>query len=32
MSLLLYSKDMLEYCIRDTELTWKVAHKLGERR
>ena len=23
-----YSKDMLEYCIRDTELTWRVAHQL----
>ena len=23
-----YSKDMLEYCIRDAELTWKVAHYL----
>tara|TARA_R100001369_G_scaffold73196_1_gene101732 strand:+ start:2011 stop:3642 length:1632 start_codon:yes stop_codon:yes gene_type:complete len=23
-----YSEEMLEYCIRDAELTWKVAHHL----
>ena len=25
-----YNEDMLQYCVRDTELTWKVAHKLDE--
>ena len=26
-----YNEDMLQYCVRDTELTWKVADGVGRR-